>query len=81
MSMKLDDEQNLKFMTDSRRIAAQRELDEARHNISVNVKFNGSAIYYLKTLPPMLKRLQNAYDNLQITETLVEDEIISGKLI
>ena len=74
--MKLNDEQNVKFMNDPRRVAAQKELDSVRHNISVNVKFNGSAQYYLTVLPPLLKRLEDAVENLNVVEALVEYEIL-----
>lgn len=76
--MKLNDEQNIAFMNDPRRISAQKEVDSVRHTISVDVKFNGSAQYYLTVLPPLLKRLEQAVENLAIVEATIETEL-TGK--
>ena len=73
--MKLNDEQNLAFMNDPRRIAAQKQLDEAVQRIRDNVKFDGNAMYYLTVLPPMLNKLSAAYENLSTVEAIVMAEI------
>ena len=73
--MKLNDEQNLAFMNDPRRITAQKRLDEAVQRIRDNVKFDGNAMYYLTVLPPMLKKLSAAYENLSTVEATVMAEI------
>lgn len=73
--MKLNDEQNLAFMNDPRRIAAQKQLDEAVQRIRDNVKFDGNAMYYLTVLPPMLNKLSAAYENLSTVEATVMAEI------
>lgn len=76
MNRVMNDEQNCKFMNDPRRVEAQKELDSIRHSISVNVKFNGTAQYYLTILPPLLKRLEQAMENLNIVEATIEYEIL-----
>lgn len=74
--MRLTDEQNIAFMNDPRRIAAQQELDSIRRKISENVKFDGTAMYYLSVLPPLLVKLEKAYENLNIVEATVQHEIL-----
>lgn len=74
--MKLNDEQNLAFVNDPRRVAAEKDLHEIVHRIQTNIKFDGSAHYYLTVLPPLPKRLSEAYENLNIVEATVEAEIL-----
>lgn len=77
--MKLTNEQNLAFMSDPRRVAAQKQLNEAVFHISDSVKSDGSAGYYLTVLPPLLHRLAAAVENLAVVEAMVEAEI-AGKI-
>lgn len=78
--MKLTNEQNLAFMSDPRRIAAQKQLNEAVFHISDSVKSSRhSAGYYLTVLPPLLKSLAAAVENLTVVEAMVEAEI-AGKI-
>lgn len=60
----LDSEKNLTFMNHPERVAAQKELDEAVLRISTDIKVGGSAMYYLTILPPILKKLEAAVENL-----------------
>ena len=77
--MRLTDEQNLAFMNDPRRIKAEKEVNDIRRSISVNVKFNGTSEYYLTVLPPLLSRLSSAVENLNVVEAIIEDELMNGK--
>ena len=74
--MKLNDEQNATFMNDPRRVAAQKELDDALRRLQASIKFDGSAHYYLTVIPQRLKRLSEAYENLNVVEATVEAEIL-----
>lgn len=74
--MKLNDEQNLAFMSDPRRVAAEKELHDIVHSIQTDIKFDGNAHYYLTVLPPLLKKLADAYENLNIVEATVQAEIL-----
>ena len=73
--MKLDNEQNLAFMNDPRRIAAQKRLDDIVSNIQADVKSNGNAMYYLTVLPPLLKELERAYEDLSVVEATIIAEV------
>ncbi len=75
--MELNNEQNIAFMNDPRRIAAQRELNEIVRHISTDLKSDGSAMYYLTVLPPILKKLEAANENLSIVEAAVASEILN----
>lgn len=75
--MGLNNEQNITFMNDPRRIAAQREVDEIIRHISTDLKFDGNAMYYLTVLPPILKKLETAMENLSIVEASVTSEILN----
>lgn len=74
----LTNEQNLALMNDPRRVAAQSALDEIVRHIHEDIKSNGNAMYYMTVLPPLLKRLKDAYEELAIVEATVEAEI-AGK--
>lgn len=77
--MKLNNEQNIAFMNNERRIEAQKKLDDLVRHIQCDLKLDGSAEYYLKVLPPILKRLEEAYENLIVTEATVQAELL-GKV-
>ena len=67
----MGDKQNQEFMNDPRRIAAEKELDDIVKHIQCNLKFDGNAMYYLTTLPPLLKKLEAAYENLSVVEATI----------
>ena len=71
----MNNEQNIAFMNDSRRVEAQNRLNKAVSSIQASLKFNGNAMYYLTVLPQKLKELSEAYENLSIVEASVESEI------
>lgn len=71
----LDNEKNLAFMEHPERIAAQKEVDKVVRNVSADVKANGNAMYYLTVLPPLLKRLETAVENLNIVEAKLIAEL------
>ena len=71
----LDDERNIAFMSDPRRIAAQEEMDGIIRHIVVDLKSNGSATYYLTVLPPLLKKLEAACEKLNLIETQIICEL------
>lgn len=74
--MELTDAQNIEFVNDPRRIAAENELHESLARINDALKFDGSAGYYLSVLPPLLKRLEAANESLITVEATVEAEIL-----
>lgn len=74
--MKLNAEQNIAFMNDPRRIAAEKELFQIVHHIQNDVKADGNAEYYLSALPPLLKRLEVAYETLSVVEATAMAEIL-----
>ena len=76
-NMELNNDQNITFMNDPSRIAAQREVDEIVRHISTDLKFSGNAMYYLTVLPPLLKKLEAAMENLSIVEASVTYEILN----
>jgi|GEM_PF-1309622 len=75
----LDSEKNLTFMNHPERVAAQKELDEAVLRISTDIKVGGSAMYYLTILPPILKKLEAAVENLNIVEAKIIAELQGGE--
>lgn len=75
--MELNNEQNITFVNDPRRISAQMEINEIVRHISTDLKSDGSALYYLTVLPPILKKLEAAMENLSIVEATVTSEILN----
>ena len=73
--MLLNDEQNLQFANDPRRVEAEKRLREAVRQIQISLKFDGNADYYLNVLPPKMKELEDANENLIVIEATVEAEI------
>lgn len=73
--MTLNNEQNLAFMNDPRRVAAQKQLDKAVQHIQSGVKFDGNAMYYLTVLPPLINDLSAAYEKLSVVEATIMVEI------
>lgn len=74
---KLTDEQNMAFMNDPRRVKARERLDKALKHIEEIKTLSAQVI--LTIMPPALKELETAYNELIITETQVECEILNGK--
>lgn len=75
----MTDAQNLSFMGDPRRIAAQKRINDIVSRIQADVKSDGNAMYYMTVLPPLLKELEGAYENLSVVEATVEAEV-TGKI-
>ena len=73
--MKMTDEQNLKFMNDKRRVDAQEKLDNAVEHIKGIQTLSAQTI--LIYMPQALKKLSEAYENLNVIEAQVEAEIIN----
>lgn len=72
--MKMSDEQNLKFMNDKRRLEAQERLDTALKNVRDIQTLSAQTV--LICMPSAIKKLNEAYENLNIVEAQVEAEII-----
>lgn len=68
---KLNDEQNLAFMNDPRRREAEKELHDIVRHIRTDIKADGNAMYYLTVLPPLIKKLETANENLNIIEAKI----------
>lgn len=73
---KMDNEQNAKFMSDPERLAAEQRMRDLVKHIQASVKTDGSAEYYLTVLPPILKQLEEARQNLATIEVKVQDRIL-----
>jgi len=79
MPMRFNDEQNLTFANDPRRVAAEKKVRDLVQHIQTSVKSDcANAGYYLSVLHPLLHELEAAYDNLIVVEATVEAEI-AGK--
>ena len=74
--MRLNDEQNLAFANDPRRIAAEKKVQGIVHHIQNDIRFDGTAQYYLSVLPPLLKDLDAAYTDFVVVEATVQAEIL-----
>lgn len=75
--MNLNDEQNIAFMKDPRRVSAENELHDILLSLQSDININGSAQYYLTVLPPLLKKLETAYVKLITVEATVKTEILN----
>lgn len=75
--MRLNNEQNIAFANDPRRVAAEKKMRDLVHHIQSSVKSDcANAGYYLNVLPPLLKDLEAARDNLIVIEATVEAELL-----
>lgn len=74
--MKLNDVQSLDFANDPRRVGAEKELRRIVEAIRASLQFPGTAQYYLTVLPPRLKELETAWENLNVIEATIEAEIL-----
>lgn len=72
--MKLNDEYNLKFMNHPDRLAADSRLRKSLKRIEEIKVLSAQTI--LACIPPALKELQDAYENLNITEARIELELL-----
>lgn len=76
----MNDRQNLSFAADPRRVAAKKELDCVVRHIRADVMMDGSALYYLTVLPPLVKKLEAAYMELkQIEERIIQEMEVREK--
>ena len=75
--MKLNDKNNLKFMNHPDRIVADNRLRKALKNIEEIKTLSAQTI--LICMPPALKELQNAYENLNAIEARIEVELLKGQ--
>lgn len=73
---KFDNEENKKFISDPERMTAERRVRDLVNRIQASVKFDGNAEYYLTVLPPILKQLEEAYENLTVIEATVQARIL-----
>lgn len=73
--MRMNDEQNIAFANDPRRIEAEKRLHEAVRQIQTSLKYDGNAGYYLTALPPKMKELEDANENLILVEAAIEAEL------
>lgn len=77
--MRLDNEQNIAFMHDPRRVAAEKKMRDLVQHIQTSIKSDcANAGYYLSVLHPLLHDLEKAWDNLIVIEATVEAEL-TGK--
>lgn len=72
--MKLNDEYNLKFMNHPERVAADSRLRKALKRIDGIKTLSAQTI--LICMPPALKELQEAYENLNVVEARIETELL-----
>lgn len=74
---RLNDEQNLAFVNNPERLAAEKEMRDTVKLIQTSVKSDcANAGYYLTVLPMYLKRLENAVENLNKVEAKVQAQIL-----
>ena len=77
--MMLNNEQNHAFLTDTRRVAAEKKVVDLAQRIRWTVNaYPPSAEYYLTALPPLLDQLTEAAETLTIVEAEVEAEILGA---
>ena len=77
--MRMNDELNRAFMNDPRRIEAEKRLHEAVRQIQISLKLDGNAGYYLTVLPPKMKELEDANENLILVEAAIEAELTGSE--
>ena len=75
--MRLNDEQNIAFMNDPRRIEAERKAYAIRDHIKrIQISDKQGLEIYIRLLPPLLRELEEAYQNLIVVEATVEAELL-----
>lgn len=72
--MKLNNEYNLKFMNHPDRVAADAKLRKALKRIEEIKTLSAQTI--LICMPPALKELESAYENLIIVEAMIEQKLL-----
>lgn len=77
--MKMTDAQNLAFMNNPERVAAQNRVKDARERVR-SVQTCTSAQVILTTMPPALNELSRAYEALQSIEARLWAEITQGTI-
>lgn len=77
--MRLNNEQNIAFVNDPRRVEAEKRLHEAVRQIQISLKFDGNAGYYLTVLPTKMKELEDANENLILVEAAIEAELTGSE--
>ena len=78
--MRLNNEQNIAFVNDPRRVAAEKKMRDLVRRIQNSVKSDcPNAGYYLSVLYPLLRDLEEARDNLIVVEATVEAEIAGNE--
>lgn len=70
----LTNEQNLRFMNHPDLVAAQKRLKNAKERVR-GVQTSGPAQVILTLMPPAMKELADAYENLKAVEARLEYEI------
>lgn len=70
----MNDKQNLEFMNHPDLVAAQKRLADAKRRVR-SVQTIGPAQVILTLMPPAMKELAAAYENLKIVEARLEYEI------
>ena len=70
----MNDKQNLEFMNHPDLVAAQKRLTDAKERVR-SVQTSGPALVILTTMPPAMKELADAYENLKTVEARLEYEI------
>lgn len=75
MGNKMTDKQNLMFMNNKERLDAEKKLKDALENVRNIQPLSAQTI--LICMPPALKKLNQAYDNLIAVEARIEDEILN----
>ncbi len=73
-NMKLNNEYNLKFMNHPERVAADKRLRKTLKHIEEIKTLSAQTI--LTCMPPALKELESAYENLNIVEAKIEIELL-----
>lgn len=74
--MKMTDRQNLEFMNHPKRIEAQTRLNKALKHIREIECLSAQTV--LTLMPPAIKELSEAYENLNVVEATLEYEILHG---
>lgn len=78
-NMKLNDEYNLKFMNHPERVAADNRLRKALKHIEGIKTLSAQTI--LICMPPALKELESAYENLNVVEARLETELLKEQAV
>lgn len=75
--MKMTDAQNIAFMNNPERLAAEKRVKDAKERVR-SVQTCTAAQVILTIMPPALKELERAYEDLQSIEARLWVEITQG---